>query len=100
MVIRQIQETFQLIPLDREPLSILIAGCNPVGLAPKFYPVTIGVGRSVMPCWAVMTAIRGAEPSTERSAADRRISAYAFGVIQPSRRMRATKATLQAWKRA
>jgi hypothetical protein len=44
--------------------------------APKFYPVTIGIGRSVMPCWAVMAAIRGAEPSVERGAADRRIRAY------------------------
>jgi hypothetical protein len=31
-----------------------------------------------------MAAIHGAEPSVERRAADRRISAYAFGVIQPS----------------
>jgi hypothetical protein len=28
-----------------------------------------------MPCWAVMAAVRGAEPSVERSAADRRATA-------------------------
>jgi hypothetical protein len=40
-------------------------------VAPNFYPVAIGVWRSVMLCWAVV-AVRGAEPSAERSAADRR----------------------------
>jgi uncharacterized protein len=44
-------------------------------VAPNFYPVAIGVGRSVMPCWAVVAAVRGAEPSAERSAADRRAAA-------------------------
>ena len=38
-----------------------------------------------MPCWAVMAAVRGAEPSVERSAADRRAAAYMAGFIQPSR---------------
>jgi hypothetical protein len=36
--------------------------------------------REVMPCGAVMAGIRGVELSVERSAADRRISAYAFGI--------------------
>ena len=44
-------------------------------VAPNFYPVAIGVWSSVMPCWAVVAAIRGAEPSVERSAADRRAAA-------------------------
>jgi hypothetical protein len=41
------------------------------GVAPNFYPVAIGVWRSIMPCWAVVAAVRGAEPSAERSVADR-----------------------------
>ena len=41
-------------------------------VAPSFYPATIGVWSSVMPCWAVVAAVRGAKPSVERSAADRR----------------------------
>jgi hypothetical protein len=44
-------------------------------VAPNFYPTAIGVWRSVMPSWAVMAAVRGAEPSVERSAADRRATA-------------------------
>src|SRR5438445_9184773 len=44
-------------------------------VAPNFYPTVIGVWGSVMPCWAVMAAVRGAEPSLERSAADRRTAA-------------------------
>jgi hypothetical protein len=44
-------------------------------VAPNFYPATIGVWRSVIPCWAVMAAVRGAEPSVERSAAERRCTA-------------------------
>ena len=44
-------------------------------VAPNFYPVAIEVWSSVMPCWAVVAAIRGAEPSVERSAADRRAAA-------------------------
>ena len=44
-------------------------------VAPKFHPVAIGVWRSALPCWVVMTAVRGAEPSVERSAADRRAAA-------------------------
>jgi hypothetical protein len=46
---------------------------TPVGddVAPNFYPVAIGVWRSIMPCWAVVAAVRGAEPSAERSVADR-----------------------------
>jgi uncharacterized protein YeaO (DUF488 family) len=43
-------------------------------VAPNFYPAAIGVWPSVMPGWAVM-AVRGAEPSVERSAADRRATA-------------------------
>jgi len=54
-------------------------------LPPNFYPVAIGVWRVGMPCWAVVETVRGAEPSAERSAADRRSPAYAIGVIQPSR---------------
>src|SRR6516165_8971113 len=41
---------------------------------PKFYPAGTGVWQ-VMPCWAVMAADRGAEPSGEPSAADRRAAA-------------------------
>ena len=44
-------------------------------VAPSFYPATIGVWSSVMPCWAVVAAARGAKPSVERSAADRRAAA-------------------------
>jgi hypothetical protein len=32
-------------------------------IAPESYPVVIGVGHSTLPCWAVMAAVRGAEPS-------------------------------------
>jgi hypothetical protein len=32
-------------------------------VAPNFYPGLIGVWRSVVPCWAVVAAVRGAEPS-------------------------------------
>jgi ABC-type uncharacterized transport system substrate-binding protein len=32
-------------------------------VAPKFYPAAIGVWRSTLPSWAVVTAVRGAEPS-------------------------------------
>jgi hypothetical protein len=42
--------------------------------APTFCPATIGVGRSLMPCWVVMAAIRGAEQLVARTAAGRRIS--------------------------
>jgi hypothetical protein len=44
-------------------------------VAPNFYPAAIGVWTLVMPCWAVVAAVRGAEPSVERSAADRRCAA-------------------------
>jgi hypothetical protein len=44
-------------------------------VAPNFYPAAIGVWRSVMPSWAVMATVREAEPSVERSAADRRAAA-------------------------
>jgi hypothetical protein len=40
-------------------------------VAPNFYPVAIGVWRSIMTCWAVVAAVRGAEPSAERGVADR-----------------------------
>ena len=42
-------------------------------VAPNFYPIATGVGR--MPSWAVLVTVRGAEPSTERSAADRLVAA-------------------------
>jgi len=32
-------------------------------VAPNFYPATIGVWRSVLPGWAVIAAVRGAELS-------------------------------------
>src|SRR5215475_2968918 len=35
----------------------------PYDVAPSFYPAAIGVWRSTLPSWAVMTAVRGAEPS-------------------------------------
>ena len=54
-------------------------------VAPKFYPAGTGVWRVKPSCAAVMAAVRGAEPSGERSAADRRAAAYVIGVIQPSR---------------
>jgi hypothetical protein len=49
--------------------------CVSSDVAPNFYPAAIGVWRSVIPSWAVMAAVRGAEPSVERSAADRRAAA-------------------------
>jgi hypothetical protein len=48
---------------------------NETDVAPFSYPIGIGVWGSVLPCWAVMAAVRGAEPSTERSVADRRTEA-------------------------
>jgi len=44
-------------------------------LAPFSYPIGIRVSAWVMPSWAVVAAIRGAEPSVERSVADRRAAA-------------------------
>ena len=44
-------------------------------VAPFFYPIGIRVWAWVMPSWAVGAAIRGAEPSVERSVADRRAAA-------------------------
>jgi len=44
-------------------------------VAPNSYPAAIGVWRSTLPIWAVMAAVREAEPSVERSAADRRSAA-------------------------
>ena len=44
-------------------------------VAPYSYPFAIGVRPSVLPSWAVVAAVRGAEPSVERSAADRRCAA-------------------------
>ena len=40
-------------------------------VAPNFYPVATGVGRLLMPSWAVIVTVRGAE----RSAADRLVAA-------------------------
>jgi hypothetical protein len=34
-------------------------------VASNFYPVLIGVWRSVMPCWAVVVAVREVEPSMD-----------------------------------
>ena len=48
---------------------------GPPDVAPNVYPAAIGVWRSVMPIWAMVAAVRGAEPSVERSAADRRCAA-------------------------
>ena len=56
-----------------------------IDVAPKIYPAGTGVWRVKPPCPAVMGAVRGVEPSGERSAADRRAAAYVIGVIQPSR---------------
>src|SRR3954451_14818263 len=50
--------------------SIKILGRDDV--APFSYPIEMGVWRVVMPGWAVMAEVRCAEPSVERSAADRR----------------------------
>jgi hypothetical protein len=49
--------------------------CKAPDVAPNFYPAAIGVWPSVVPGWAVMAAVRGAEPSMERGAADRRATA-------------------------
>jgi hypothetical protein len=38
--------------------------------APNLYPAAIGVWRPVLPSWAGMAAVRGAEPSVDLSAAD------------------------------
>ena len=46
-----------------------------IDVAPNFYPAAIGVWRSVLSSWAGVAAVRGAEPSVERSAADRRCAA-------------------------
>ena len=48
---------------------------KPSDLAPFSYPSGIRVSAWVMPSWAVVAAIRGAEPSVERSVADRRAAA-------------------------
>jgi len=48
---------------------------KPCDVAPNLYPAAIGVWPSVTSGWAVMVAVRGAEPSVERSAADRRATA-------------------------
>ena len=59
-------------------LELVMAGrlrCGQSDVAPNFYPAAIGVWSSVMPCWAVVAAVRGAKPSVERSAADRRAAA-------------------------
>ena len=44
-------------------------------LARSFIQWRLEFWRSALPCWAVMTAVREAEPSVERSAADRRAAA-------------------------
>jgi hypothetical protein len=61
-------------PLNTSPLArevIAIVG----DVAPNFYPSGTGVGRLPMTCWTVMAAVRCAEPSAERSAAERRVAA-------------------------
>ena len=44
-------------------------------VAPNSYPSGTGVWPFLMPCWAVVAAVRRGEPSAERSAADRRAAA-------------------------
>jgi hypothetical protein len=39
-----------------------VMAAKAVDVAPNFYPAGTGVWQ-VMPCWAVMAAVRGAEPS-------------------------------------
>ena len=55
-----------------EFIATAVKDCD---VAPSFYPAAIGLWRSVWPSWAVVAAVRGAEPSVERSAADRRCAA-------------------------
>jgi hypothetical protein len=69
-----------LMGLLADPSSL---DCGDV--APNFYPAAIGAWTLVMPCWAVVAAGRGAEPSVERSAANRRYAAWVAGLSQPSR---------------
>jgi hypothetical protein len=44
-------------------------------VAPNSYSIGIGVWGLILPSWAVMAAVRRAEPSVERSAVDRRSAA-------------------------
>ena len=44
-------------------------------VAPNFYPVAIGVWWSILSSLASVTAVRGAKPSVQRSAAERRCAA-------------------------
>jgi hypothetical protein len=39
-------------------------------VAPSFYPARGGVWRSIMPCWAAVAAVRGAEPSVDWATGD------------------------------
>ena len=73
----QVAQAFGMLVRHR---GLIIPGLSPKvsnadDVAPNFYPATIGVWSSVMPCWAVVAAVRGAKPSVERSAADRRAAA-------------------------
>jgi hypothetical protein len=62
------------LPVMHRPRRHSVTGSRSSDVAPNFYPAAIGVWR-VLPCWAVMVAGRGAEPSGKRSAADRRAAA-------------------------
>ncbi len=70
----------RLRELGRPPIQIR-AGVNTgevvvrSDVAPNFYPAATGVGRLLMPSSVVMATVRDAEPSMERSAADRRVAA-------------------------
>ena len=43
-------------------------------ISPKFYPVAIGVRRSTLHVWAVVAALRGAEPADPFKRGDRRVA--------------------------
>jgi hypothetical protein len=72
---RSCRRVLELLARKRRRLPLYIDAADAVScrcdVAPNFYPAAIGVWRSVMPSWAVMAAVREAEPSVERSAADR-----------------------------
>ena len=67
--------TFNVMPRRPQKQWLRAAGRSPSDVAPFSYPIGIGVWRVAMPCWAVSSAVRCAEPSVERSAADRRAAA-------------------------
>jgi hypothetical protein len=65
------QTAIAVVGIDIGKNSFHIVG----DVAPSFYPTAIGVWWSALPSWAVVAAVRGAEPSVQRSAADRRCAA-------------------------